>query len=526
MSTEKKRISFGSRLISFFNSTSNFRLVFLAVMFFDIRYLSAVTYNIVLSVMLVWSLCLIIDRFIIRKKLLRLRYRSVIYLFMMFAVFTVILHSESNLLQNILALYWMAVCFLLFYGSHAEMSNLRLKKEMKKTFEIINLVTTVIMAVSLILFAIFPQGFKLFGFEFCIIEKRFVGVIPNANVTAFYSVISIMVSTFLLRMRRSDGTLTGRLRIWYIVCIVINSFTLILTDSNASLLFMMVFLVFLAFYELFKEFNAKKVYTFALRLTALSLSCVMIVASLLFVRVFVQGGIAKMLTPKSSGIAVSTDLDANNGDIELEEEAPRPAAISPKPELGHQNKNIDSGRFVLWRQALGLLEKHPVFGIGSENITDYGELYLGGLRYTNIGGYHYVNFHNGLLTIAVSFGIVGLSLFLIFAVTIAKAVLKAIFHYKNRSRRDGNMLVMIAAFSAGYCVYSMFEVALFVDNTYRVFIFWLLIGFGLSYVFKYRRQAAYSKQRDIERYDDESELDYIKNKLSDFKIKAKTPTGA
>lgn len=523
MSTEKKRISFGRRLWDIINSTSVFRLVFLGVMFFDIRYLSSLAYNIVLSVMLVWSLWLITDRFIIRKRLLHVRYRSVIYLFLIFAVFTIILHSESNLINNILSLYWMVVCFFLFYGSHAEMSNLRLKKEMKRTFEIINLVTTFIMAVSLILFAIFPHGFKLFGFEFCIIEKRFVGVIPNANVTAFYSVIAIMMCTFLLRMRRADGTLTGKLRIWYIASVAINTFTLILTDSNASLLFMIVVIVFLAFYELFKEFSLKKLRTFLLRLVALSLSCVMIVASLLFVRISVQKGIAAMLTAKDSSIAVSTNIDANNGDIKLEDETPRPAAISSKPSFGHQNKNIDSGRFVLWRQALGLLEKHPVFGIGSENIPDYGELYLGGLRYTRIGSYHYVNFHNGLLTIAVSFGLVGLSFFLILAVTVAKAILKAIFLFKNRSRRDGNMLVMIASFSAGYCVYSMFEVALFIDNTYRVFIFWLLIGLGMSYVFKYRSQAARSGQRDIERISDDSELSYIKKKLGMLRPRTKKP---
>ncbi len=522
LSTQTKTPSFLQKLLAFFDNTSHFRLVFMAVMFLDIRYLSGIAYSIVLSVMFVWSLWLIIDRMILRKGILRLRYRSVIYVFLMFALFTIILHAESNLLQNLITLYWMVVCFFLFYGIHAEKSNVRVKKEMRRSFEIINAVTTAIMLVSLVLFAIFPNGFKLMGFEFCIIEKRFVGVIPNANVTAFYSVIAIVACTFLLRMRRADGTLTGKLRIWYAACIVINAFTLILTDSNASLLLMMVFLSFLAFYELFKEFTFKKFATILFRLVALSLACVTIVSSLFFIRVGVQKGVSAVLTTRSSNIAVSTGLNANDGDIELEDEPKKSPAISSKPALGHQNKNIDSGRYVLWRQALGLLEKYPVFGIGSDNIADYGEFYLGGVRYTDIGGNHYVNFHNGLLTIAVSFGLVGLSLFLTLAVTIAKAILKAVFLYKNRSRRDGNMLVMIAAFSAAYCVYSMFEVALFVDYTYRVFIFWMIIGLGLSYVFKYRHQAALDGRNDINRQDDTSEWDYLKNKFSSLRSKGKT----
>ena len=146
-------------------------------------------------------------------------------------------------------------------------------------------------------------------------------------------------------------------------------------------------------------------------------------------------------------------------------------------------------------------------------------MYIGGkgIRYTRIGDHQYVNFHNGLLTIAVSYGIVGLSLFLVFAVTVAKAVLKSMFKYKTKSRRDGNVLVLIASFSAAYCVYSMFEVALFVDYTYRVFVFWLVIGLGMSYLFKYRRQDAYSHGIDVNAHDDNSELLYLRKKIMGLK---------
>ena len=527
--SEKSAGSWVNKLLGFFNSTSNFRIIFMLVLMFDVRYLAQTAYNIVLSLMGLWALFLFADRMIVKKRIHRVRYRYIIYLFLLSACISVILHSERNLMANIVTLFWMTVCFFLFYGSHAEKSNYRLKKEMRVCFDVINFVTTLIMLVSLVLFAIFPKGFTLMGFEFCIIESRFVGVIPNANVTAFYSVISIVFCTFLLRMRRSDGTINIKYRIWYIACIIINSFTLILTDSNASLLFMMVYISFWFFYELFKEFSIKKLYTIFFRLTATFLACVTVVAALFFVRVGVQKTISYMLNARFSQISVSTTLDANNGDMELEEPEPEPEdsageEIKPeKPEektsLGHENKNIDSGRYTLWRQALRMIEKNPVFGIGKDNISDYGKMYIGGkgIRYTKIGDHQYVNFHNGLLTIAVSYGIVGLSLFLVFAVTVAKAVLKAMFKYKTRRRRDGNVLVLIASFSAAYCVYSMFEVALFVDYTYRVFIFWLVIGLGMSYVFKYRRQDAYSHGVDINAHDDSSELVYLRKKFSKIK---------
>ena len=78
---------------------------------------------------------------------------------------------------------------------------------------------------------------------------------------------------------------------------------------------------------------------------------------------------------------------------------------------------------------------------------------------------------------------------MVLAVTIGKTMLKAVFRYRSYNRRDGRVLMYITAFCAGYCVYSMFEVALIADLSYRVIIFWLLIGFALSYANTYEHRA-------------------------------------
>ncbi len=512
------------KITDFFDSTSNFRMVFLAVMFLDIRYLYYDLYFAVVIAMFVWSVFLIIKHYIIRKKILKVRFRQIIFVFLLSGLFTVILHGERNLFQNLVTLHWLVVSFFLFFGIHAEKSNIRVKREMKRIFDVIIFITTLIMIVGLVLFAIFPNGLKLFGYSFCIYEGRFVGVIPNANVTAFYAVIAIVLSAFMLRMRKADKTRTAKIRIYYICCIAINSFTILLTDSNSTLLFLIVFLSFLFFYELFKEFSEKKLHTLLFRAAASVLSCVLVVSTLLFLRVSVQNGVSSVLLMRQSEMIVSTTLDANDDNIHLDKaegDLKNTEKEDDQKRMGHQNTNIDSGRFVLWRQALGLIEKFPVFGIGKENISDYGVEYLGGLRYSDLGGYKYIDFHNGLLTITVSFGLVGLSLFMVFAVTVAKSILKAIFNFKERSRRDGNVLLLIAAFSAAYCVYSMFEVALLLDYTYRVCIFWLIIGLGMSYVQKYSQQYRHTGGKLPPLYDDSSEISYLSKKFGIKKREAK-----
>ncbi len=518
MSDTVKKRSLWGRVLKFLDDPASFRLITMIVMYCDIRYLSAAAFYSAMAVLTIWSCVLLVRQLYVKKRIMRVKFRRIIFVFMFFALLTLILHSEINLLQNALTLYWITVCFFLFYGIHSEKSNTRVRKEIKRLFDVLTVMTDLTMLTGLVLFAIFPKGFSLMGYEFCIIEGRFVGIIPNANVTAFYSAVCIVMCAIMLRIRRADGTATRRLRIFYISSIVINSFVIVLTDSNATVVFVMVFLSFLFFYELFKEFNLKKLPTLALRLAASVLCCVIVVTSVLFVRVNVQSGISYLLNKRESDIVISTGLDANNDNIRLDKAVvSNKPAPEEKPVIGHQNTNIDSGRFVLWRQALGLIELYPLFGIGKDNIPDYGVQYLGGIRYTDLAGNKYVDFHNGLLTITVSFGIVGLSLFLVLSLTVAKAILKSMFRHKVRSRRDGNVLVLIAAFAAAYCVYSMFEAALFTDYTYRVLIFWLIIGVGLSYVMKYHQQGIHSAIDPKPLHDDTSELQYIKTKFGFLK---------
>ncbi len=517
--TRKK--SFRERLVRLLDDPAAFRLITLLVMYCDIRYLSAPVFYSAMAILTVWSGFLLVRQLYVKKRIMRVKFRRIIFIFLLFALLTVSLHSEINLLQNMFTLYWIVVCFFLFYGIHSEKSNGRIRKEIKRLFDVLILITDITMLAGLVVFAFFPKGLSLMGFEFGIMEGRFVGIIPNANVTAFYSVICIVMCTMQLRIRRADHSATKKLRIFYICSIVVNSFVLLITDSNASVVFIIVYLSFLFFYELFKEFNTKKLHTLVFRLAATALSCVIVLTSVLFIRVNVQSGVSAVMNKRESDIVISTGLDANNDNIKLDK-----AEVAKKPEaeaepeqnvIGHQNTNIDSGRFVLWRQALGLIELYPLFGIGKDNISDYGVKDLGGIRYTDLGGNKYVDFHNGLLTITVSFGIVGLSLFLVLALTVAKAILKSMFKHKVRSRRDGNVLVLIAAFAAAYCVYSMFEAALFTDYTYRVLIFWLIIGVGLSYVMKYHQQGIHSSIDPKPLHDDTSELQYIRKKFGVFK---------
>ncbi len=459
----------------FINNEENFRLFFITTFFFASLCLIRDFFYVLAGILMIWGIWLAGYKMIYKRHILRMRNRVGVYLFSGSALLSCLIHIQDNFFRNIYIWIFMFLCFVFFYGIHTGKSKNACRREMKRLLEILNLLTLVIMAAGLVLLSVFPSGFEINGDAFVIHKNRFVGILFNANVTAFYALMGIIFSNILWVMKKAVNKLTVKKRIYYIICIVINTAAMFLTDSNDSILMLAVYLSFIAFYALFRGYRPT-VLNFIFRIVALTLCCVLIGTVLLGGRTLFQEGVTFIMRQTEPPAKITEVITTPGGNVTVK---PNPQKIPTSFE--HQNTNLDSGRFTIWRQSLGLFEKFPLFGIGKENIVYYGNIYLGGLKYGD--------FHNGLITILISYGIIGLFFFMVLAVSIGKSMLKAIFRYRDDNRKDGRVLMYITAFCAGYCVYSMFEVALLVDLSYRVLIFWLLIGLALSYVNSYEHKA-------------------------------------
>lgn len=462
-------------VIKFLNNEDNFRFVFIGSFFFASLCLVRFYFYVIAGISMIWAAYLFGYKMIHKGYILRLRNKRLVCLFLGFAALTCIIHCMDNFLPNMYMVLYMACCFFFFYGIHAGRSKNSCRREVQTILDFINTATVIIMAAGLILLAIFPSGFVIDGDSFAIHENRFVGILFNANVTAFYALMGIICCNILWAMKKSVDKLSRKIMAYYIICIAINTTALFLTDSNDSILMLIVYFCFILFYVIFKGYKPS-VLSFILRIIALILGCIVIAAVVLGARTLLQSGVSYIMSLSEPPAQITKEIKDPEGNV----------IVSPNPSKApttfeHQNTNLDSGRFVIWKQSLGLFEKFPVFGIGKANIVDYGKLYLGGLKYED--------FHNGLITIIISYGLVGFFIFMILAITIAKTLLKALFRYRSENRRDGRVLMLIVAFCAAYCVYSMFEVALLVDLSYRVLIFWLLIGLGMSCANSYEHCA-------------------------------------
>ena len=81
-----KKVSIIDTLKKIFLDPANFRLLFFVVMYCDIRYLSPVIYDSVILVMSLWSAVLMIDQFVARKRIMRVKFRRIIFVFMFFGL--------------------------------------------------------------------------------------------------------------------------------------------------------------------------------------------------------------------------------------------------------------------------------------------------------------------------------------------------------------------------------------------------------------------------------------------------------
>lgn len=466
------------KLTNILMNTSLIRFLILMLLFFgSVCIISTACYFLAVPIY-VWAGIVLYIKLIKEKKLRKIRYLPVILILLASAIVSTVINFSYNILENIFMVYYMALCFFLFYGLYADKTHEGAKREMVFNFKFFLSATTALMIISIIILLFSKKGFMFQGYYISIKDNRFVGIFTNANLLAFYAVIGVILCHILYLRHKAVSKVTVGVGLYYAICMFVNLLSLFLSDSNASLVFIIIYVCFIAFYKIFRNGDTIRISRFILRVIALILSCVVFAFAFLTVRSFTQKGVSALLA-FGQEVEQPTQNDnnylpsGNNKTDKILNDNKTDSSDEHKTTFTHENKNLDSGRIPLLKQAAKLFLLYPVFGVAPRNIVLYGELYLGGLKYSD--------FHNGFVTILVSFGIVGFTLFMIFAIKVSKSMLLCIFKKRNKNDTEREMLPCLLAFLAAYCVYSMFEITLLLDISYKVLIFWLILGYAMSY---------------------------------------------
>lgn len=352
-----------------------------------------------------------------------------------------IFNRSGHLIGNVIEILFMVTYILLF----TMLESGQLKKLfdwISYTIQIISFSSAIfafalLVSKVLILFKIGQQSYY-----YGVMNGRLWGIV-NPNASAIFSYISIVLAMYLIHKGNK-----------YSVYLKLNNLIQLVyfatMQSRGALLSLVLMIGFYSFF-INRGKLAKRFLTFIV--TALLVSTANIGLSYV-TSIYISSGKA-------------TVLDLNKGQSYAETDS---SVIKKTGEL-HLIETTPSGRTYIWKNAIKMGSAKPIFGYGVRNVPDYYTKYFSKFEIRNslIGG----NFHNILVTIFVSSGILGLVSFLL----LLGYIIKRFLTYLIVSKKNSEKLIMILFF--GILFGQLFESQIMYSTNFINIIFWLIIGYGL-----------------------------------------------
>ncbi|WP_049523839.1 LicD family protein [Streptococcus pseudopneumoniae] len=352
-----------------------------------------------------------------------------------------IFNRSGHLIGNVIEILFMVTYILLF----TMLESGQLKKLfdwISYTIQIISFSSaifafTLLVSKVLILFKIGQQSYY-----YGVMNGRLWGIV-NPNASAIFSYISIVLAMYLIHKG-------SKYSVYLKLNNVIQLVYFATMQSRGALLSLVLMIGFYSFF-INRGKLAKRFLTFIV--TALLVSTANIGLSYV-ASIYISSGKA-------------TVLDLNKGQSYAETDS---SVIKKTGEL-HLIETTPSGRTYIWKNAIKMGSAKPIFGYGVRNVPDYYTKYFSKFEIQNslIGG----NFHNILVTIFVSSGILGLVSFLL----LLGYVIKRFLTYLIVSKKNSEKLIMILFF--GILFGQLFESQIMYSTNFINIIFWLIIGYGL-----------------------------------------------
>ena len=415
----------------------------------------------------------------LKNKMENLKYSKIILLFLLFSIITACINIKIDFpisfLAGLVIIFHAAICFFVFYGMRIGTDFEQIKKEMFFLFKLTVVLATAFVTLSFFLL-LFRDAFNI-GITFPVLENydhyeriigivkktdstRFTGVFINPNILAFVSVVSIIFCHILCRAKQFFCEAKPKLKFCLAAFVMAFHFTaLVLSDSIASFLFLVIYIVLWLFYKLVLENRALSIKNVLKRSTLFLLSGLVIVLGFFSIRAGFQNGASNLIEDVYSVIASTTSRADIDEDIHF----------------GRQNYDLreGNGRRKLLEQAAYIFSKHPLFGIGSTNIVAYGDRYFD-------TGIAFSNFHNGYVSILVCYGLVGFVLFMAFLIFVLRDLIK--FFFKKCYLCQQDVFVNLLMCILSYLVFALFEKTLLSEINFMSVLFWSVLGYSVMFL--------------------------------------------
>ena len=135
------------------------------------------------------------------------------------------------------------------------------------------------------------------------------------------------------------------------------------------------------------------------------------------------------------------------------------------------NPDMTTGRLGIWESAFQVWMKSPVIGVSHRNLIEFAEK---NVPDAYISVEHISTMHNVFLDVLVSQGVVGLALFVVFLISLAKRAVRLALNASFGNRFDFKVLV---ATMVSIGVSALFYSEILYINTISSVVFWMIAGY-------------------------------------------------
>ena len=139
----------------------------------------------------------------------------------------------------------------------------------------------------------FNIRFEWYWIKFTIYENRFTGIYINPNLLGFVSCVAIFCCHILCKPDFQNAVNQRKVsKIWIVACVCTSLFSLLLCDSNASMVLILAYMIVYIVYQFFAAKDGLSPAKVTMRIVALVLVGTFLVGSSLMFREICQQGFA------------------------------------------------------------------------------------------------------------------------------------------------------------------------------------------------------------------------------------------
>lgn len=427
------------------------------------------------------GLC-ILCRLINYKKYMNTRGLFLLALFLMSYMLSSVYTFKYGVTENIKAIIWMGMQFLLLYAYDKNQTKEKIKKEatiLGSVFIGYTFVFSVLSIGCLILnyyyYRIVNDIPTIIGF----LWNRLWGFYSDPNRGAIYALISLLISAFAIYKTKRKSV-----RAFLVANIIIEIAYIGFSDSRTGLVSAIAGLIFSSVLGYYKSSNFERQKVFGKVVS----SIIVVVGVVLSFVVVLKGAVlignsymAAVHNPDSILYYWMDEEKRENGPGVEDELLEEDFVGRPIEDLGSEGGDVSNRRFAIWMSGTEVFLTSPVLGTSFRNIIPYAQEHLPNTYIVNNDFSPFSSMHNMFVDVLVSQGLLGMLIFITFMILVLYIIFKRLF---KKNKEDYYWCLAFLSVIVPVFVSSFFYSEIVYINTANAVVFWIALGYLVNYIQK------------------------------------------